>query len=397
MKPTTQFWRLLRVVDGNYPFYDPEQYYRAGAIVRYNSNFYTNIMDIWGWNPTSAFWRKVSSEEYILSITPFNGILQVVNAPDEYRVDFPDCVDGQDQINLAYLGPTEILLRVFPERGYTFKHWVVAYSDDLGNEYIYDQNPVTIDLDDNLTVHPEFEQSYLSREDAMQKALEWVEFRAGSSEDDLWTSSSIIEDAFPAYIDGIDDISYYECKVTTDGQDAGYVLVNANQADIVIPEYTTEGKTQTERFTEACQLPRQDLRLYRYGWFKTAAKALNRDNDTYVLTATQGFDMSGDIHLLGHGQGPAQSFIDSIRTIYRNKAETEGCAAYRTKEENFFHYNGDAWRLAEVADSLGMNEIEDDLVRGVHKEYRWTEDHLNHTFETGWHLPKWTQIIIPDG
>lgn len=46
------------------------------------------------------------------------------------------------------------------------------------------------------------------------------------------------------------------------GEDAGYILVNTNKTDILIPEYTTNGKHILKKFIK--ELNTHNFKLFRY-------------------------------------------------------------------------------------------------------------------------------------
>lgn len=94
--------------------------------------------------------------------------------------------------------------------------------------------------------------------------------------DGKWDNSSQITSVFPIYITGIDKISYWECKVETNGAPAGYVLVTANKADVLVPEMAKEGTTLTEQYLE--KTGTRDLVVHRYDWLHSAAFSGATDN-----------------------------------------------------------------------------------------------------------------------
>lgn len=85
-----------------------------------------------------------------------------------------------------------------------------------------------------------------------------------------WGPDADIVDRFPIHIPGIDGISYYEYKVVDGSRDAGYVLVNINRTDILIPEMRTNGPTLTEAYRN--ELHDDNFVVVRYSHFDNAAK-----------------------------------------------------------------------------------------------------------------------------
>jgi hypothetical protein len=93
--------------------------------------------------------------------------------------------------------------------------------------------------------------------------------KAGVTERDAWTYESTISEAYPIYRPGSDTVAYYDCKVVTGGQDAGSILVNVDESDLIIPEALPSGKTVSEQYAEL--LGDWDFRVVRYDWLRTAA------------------------------------------------------------------------------------------------------------------------------
>jgi len=86
-----------------------------------------------------------------------------------------------------------------------------------------------------------------------------------------WNEKSVITGYYPIYTPGIDGVSHYEFKISTDGKDAGYILVSVTENDIEIPELAEYGLTTTETYRNA--LNKTDFRVYRYNWFESAAES----------------------------------------------------------------------------------------------------------------------------
>ena len=106
---------------------------------------------------------------------------------------------------------------------------------------------------------------------------------ASSQTAKVWNSNSKVVSAFPVYLDGIDGISYYECKVTTNGQDSGYVLVNINNTDFPIVEACENGVTLNESYANSTGLEVGNFDVYRYGYLESVAYA-NEEGATLSST-----------------------------------------------------------------------------------------------------------------
>ena len=111
----------------------------------------------------------------------------------------------------------------------------------------------------------------LTKERAVELAQEEVREIASGGRTYVWNASSAVTDAFPVYLDGIEGVSYYECKVVTDGKESGYVLVNVNGSDVTVTEASEEGTTLNEYYEEATGRSREELAVYRYGFTASAA------------------------------------------------------------------------------------------------------------------------------
>lgn len=119
------------------------------------------------------------------------------------------------------------------------------------------------------------EATVLTKERAVELAQEEVREIASGGRTYVWNASSAVTDAFPVYLDGIEGVSYYECKVVTDGKESGYVLVNVNGSDVTVTEASEEGTTLNEYYEEATGRSREELAVYRYGF--TASAAFEKD------------------------------------------------------------------------------------------------------------------------
>jgi hypothetical protein len=81
---------------------------------------------------------------------------------------------------------------------------------------------------------------------------------------DAWTDKSVISGSTPLFLAGIEEPSYYEFKVTTDGRDSGYVLVNINRSDLLVPQMSTDGTTVSEQLQVAAGS--KNVTIYRYNY-----------------------------------------------------------------------------------------------------------------------------------
>jgi hypothetical protein len=139
-------------------------------------------------------------------------------------------------------------------------------------------------------------KGFVDKDTAMKIAQEEIDEFARPGDKEWWAPGSQVVDAFPLLMDGIEGTSYWECKVTTEGQDAGYVLVNANQTDLLIPEASLGGLTRTETYRE--RLGAADFAVTRYDWVRSTAvrspEALARSpGAAETILATDGFEVAG--------------------------------------------------------------------------------------------------------
>ena len=121
---------------------------------------------------------------------------------------------------------------------------------------------------------------------------------------DLWDMNAIVDTLFPIYLQGVVGVSYYECKITNNGQDAGFVLVNANGTDIPIVQSAMVGKTLTE-----------ELLMIN---LKTPSELLsNAISYDYFITRTSG-----------------QSIFDKETIVYRDDIELGKRYYYNINQES---------------------------------------------------------------
>lgn len=125
---------------------------------------------------------------------------------------------------------------------------------------------------------------------AKRAAMDLAQVEVGEIASDnrtsFWNSTSKVVDAFPVYLDGIEGISYYECKVMTDGVDRGYVLVNINDTDFPIVEACEDGLTVNETFEEITTQSKEDFVVYRYSY--TASAVFKKIDDSNSVVSKGG-------------------------------------------------------------------------------------------------------------
>ena len=126
----------------------------------------------------------------------------------------------------------------------------------------------------------------LTKAQAMEVAQQEVKDIASCQTSQVWNSNSQVTDAYEVYLDGIEGVSYYECKVTTDGKDSGYVLVNTNGTDFTVVEACETGLTLNESYADSIGLAIGDFDVYRYGYFESVAYA--SEEDGVNLSSTNG-------------------------------------------------------------------------------------------------------------
>lgn len=217
----------------------------------------------------------------------------------------------------------------------------------------------------------------LSKEAAMKIAQKEVEYRANFAQNTSWPAESKIVDAFPVFMDGLEGVSYYECKVVTNGQDAGYILVNVNKNDLLIPENTQEGTTLTETYRK--KLGRDDFMVLRYDWFRSVAveKQSGLCNSRGKIIASIGFE-------------EIDTPDDAIRN-FRTSVLAKGCFPIYSKEELKEYYED---IQAEQANGYTIGWLNNAWAK---KHYRDITAELKHNFEGTHHTPRWKQFQKSNG
>jgi hypothetical protein len=227
----------------------------------------------------------------------------------------------------------------------------------------------------------------IDKDAAIAIAQEEVETKADLARTGLWTGNSKVTEAFPVHLDGIDDVCYWECKVTTDGKDAGYVLVNANKTDLLIPESAMEGPTLTERYRD--RLGRGDFKVLRYDWLRSAAVDVRDDLRRSGRPEDSILDASGF--------KPEEDDAAAGRVASRSKVNIELVNKYRS----LIRERGSSPTYS--TDLMGTYYLEsqtepEDTDSAVARDYRHVKDELNNLLTCQpRHTPPWAQIQTSDG
>lgn len=192
-----------------------------------------------------------------------------------------------------------------------------------------------------------------------------------------WGRSGVITEAFPVYLDGIEEVSYYECKVEIGGNDAGYILVNINETDLPFPQYNIEGQTPSEDLAREADIPLGNLQVFRHNWFEMFAE---RDG---VPVIARGYNRRGTF--MKKSDIDQQKF-SHFRWDFRERLHTAGRVNPLFDKQLLSQVHNKDSLIADLLDK----HPEEQLAKT--KKSKWTSDELNHTFATGWHLPQWTQV-----
>lgn len=200
---------------------------------------------------------------------------------------------------------------------------------------------------------------------AIDKAVNFLNSGNVQSTNSEWASQVVFKDAYPIYIEGIDEPSYYECKGTINGKDAGYVLINMDDTDFTVSEYSIDGITMTEQFWTKSSSRSVGAKIFRYSAFEYLA-INNTSRGQGDVVASFGF-----------------SGVPGITTEKAVKSEDI------TKTRNEFKDNLNKYGTAVEIDKDIVTES--NSYTGSRFYDKWTSDELNYTFAGGWHLPHWTQ------
>ncbi len=224
---------------------------------------------------------------------------------------------------------------------------------------------------------------------AIKVATEFLKSECVMETNAEWGNNGRITEAFPVYLDGVDDVSYYECKVQNGAKDAGYILVNINQTDVLIPQYNTEGKAPSEDFAIESGIAVDNLQVFRHNWFEMLAEkktSIGLGDGTPVIA--RGFDKSGEFQKKAKLD---RQQIQLARNKFRQRVQQAGGVNPIYLKQNV--------RQLHSRDSLvteALKQYPQALAKSA-ASTRWTSDELNNTFATGWHLPKWYQVTNSTG
>ena len=182
-----------------------------------------------------------------------------------------------------------------------------------------------------------------------------------------WPKGAKAIKALPIYVDGVEGTSYWECKVQAKGKAAGYVLVNANRSDLVIPESCSEGKTLHDHY--AATVKGADYKVVRYDWFRNAAISSKGK-----IVASQGM-----------GDDPKAQRSDYLALLAKRGANPIQLAG----DVDSYYAELDAER-----DGLTIGLVEKAWAK---TRYRDIKASLRHKFKSGWHTPQWSQFKKSNG
>lgn len=187
-----------------------------------------------------------------------------------------------------------------------------------------------------------------------QIELEKIRRGTGSS----WTEDTRIVDAYPIYLPGSLDYSYYEFKVMTGDSDAGYILVNIDETDLIVPQASEVGLTFTEEFQKATG--RTDLYLERHNWFTHIAK----DSSGEIVAASGLYGSSRTPVLKEAFSTTSLRRLEELDEYNMNRAEVNFVAPYRDVREIASSYlkPGNAEKiLPDVDRDSDLNSVLDEM------------------------------------
>jgi len=253
------------------------------------------------------------------------------------------------------------------------------------------ESPTMVEHDDAKAV-PVEQTDFICAAMAKEIAAEAVEKNVCS---DGWQSNSQVTSVDPIYIDGIDKIGYWECKVETDGSDAGYVIVTANQADILVPEQSQTGKTLTETYRRLTG--KEDITICRYDWFRSAAypgknSGLAKSAAGKKPLATIGFENDFENSTLGKSTDEIDSAreFEEFAAEFASKAQQNNCFPRYTPEN-----------VANYYKELLLEEITDEGLSKTAASWRDSKAELSNKCSTPsgsrWHTPQWKQFKKSNG
>lgn len=240
----------------------------------------------------------------------------------------------------------------------------------------------------SLSVSEKSEQTertyFVSKDKAQQIAQTAISKRL---DENGWNSRSKVTEVFPIYISGINDVSYWECKVETDGMPSGYVLVTANKADVLVPELVQTGKTLTEQYRD--EIGSDDIRIYRYDWLRSAAFHNSKSSlakSTGNPLKIKGFDSDFDQTVLQKSKGSAfANNFNEFNTRFSSSASASGCNPLYAKNLVDLYYNE---LVLENQNGLSKTSADWQDIKAELKNYCMTP------VGAPWHTAQWTQITV---
>ncbi len=225
-------------------------------------------------------------------------------------------------------------------------------------------------------------QPWLNQNEAMLIAQDEVDAMAHGT-NGTWPVGSQVTKVFPVFIPGQPLPSYYECKVVdANAQDAGYVLVNVDRTDLLVPEAATEGLTTTERYQ--ARLAGKDLQVMRLDWVRSVAVNPGTTNlsSRGVILASEGF---------------VSETTEREHMNLESSLLTDYLEAYQSST-GFLFYDSAALDeyYAELEDEVELIRYKGP--RAARARTRTIQASLSNTFSSsGWHTPAWYQFDKPNG
>jgi len=205
-----------------------------------------------------------------------------------------------------------------------------------------------------------------------------------------WTEDSKIVDAFPIYLEGLEQSSYLEFKVTTAEMDGGYILVNLDKTDIIVAEASAGGLTLTEQYEKVTGLT--DLRIVRHDWARSIAYKKSSDGNDSKIVASLGFDQSGEFNVFENGVLDAHlAKVERASLANRKLVEEKGCIAHEHRESLTDYYDNsllDTFKILQdqVIDQDFMNYV-DSVTPISSTSAENLENHYHQWLWLGWHMP----------
>ena len=185
-----------------------------------------------------------------------------------------------------------------------------------------------------------------------------------------WPKAASIVSCKPIYLDGIDGVSYWECKASANGQDAGFVLVNANKTDLLIPEAAPRGGTLFEDYEK--EIGAKDFKIVRYDWFRSVA-----------------LSNSGQI-LASRGMGESKQEIAKAIDDYRKNLKEQKVKSVHLGGDLTEYYT----QLAQEKEVTRLGFLDNALAK---RKIRHLRVKLKHKFHKDHYTPRWKQFDKPNG